>query len=285
VEELLRKLLLSAVVVLIDEGSPLQVTLAVLVSGWAHVLHAQYKPWGGGSVLYSLQHGALFVTSFVFLMGLLFKVDGVSSSSGTYTALSGVMVALCAAFMAVWLSVIIAQVVSLWRALKRSGKRCKLSCCQCCAARRPGTSRGDGVRDERAVAGDAKVHIGPGDSDDAKSEKRSLAGRSVATRSGDAAGPVFVVENPVGPRRLTRASSCEGHGESAQAQAPATSNAGGVPTDIAAAMALSSSQLESAVPDRLWRVLSAQRPVPVHWQLTRVIRAADATGRASEQKQ
>jgi hypothetical protein len=46
VEELTRKLLLSAVVVLIDEGSPLQVTLAVLVSGWAHVLHAQYKPWG-----------------------------------------------------------------------------------------------------------------------------------------------------------------------------------------------------------------------------------------------
>jgi hypothetical protein len=38
------------------------------------------------SVLYSLQHGALFVTSFMFLMGLLFKVEGVSSSSGTYTA-------------------------------------------------------------------------------------------------------------------------------------------------------------------------------------------------------
>jgi hypothetical protein len=96
VEELTRKLLLSAVVVLIDEGSPLQVTLAVLVSGWAHVLHAMYKPWGAGSVMYGLQHGALFVTSFVFLMGLLFKVDGVSSSSGTYSALSGVMLTLCA---------------------------------------------------------------------------------------------------------------------------------------------------------------------------------------------
>jgi hypothetical protein len=46
--------------------------------------------WGvsyvSDSVLYSLQHGALFVTSFMFLMGLLFKVEGVSSSSGTYTA-------------------------------------------------------------------------------------------------------------------------------------------------------------------------------------------------------
>jgi hypothetical protein len=120
VEELLRKLLLSAVVVLIDEGSPLQVTLAVLVSGWAHVLHAQYKPWGGGSVLYRLQHGALFVTSFVFLMGLLFKVDGVSSSSGTYSALSGVMVALCVAFMAAWVAVIALRVASMWRAARKT---------------------------------------------------------------------------------------------------------------------------------------------------------------------
>ena len=51
-------------------------TLAVLVSGWAHVLHAVYKPWGAGSTMYALQHGSLFVTSFVFLMGLLFKVGG-----------------------------------------------------------------------------------------------------------------------------------------------------------------------------------------------------------------
>jgi hypothetical protein len=122
VEELLRKLLLSAVVVLIEEGSPLQVTLAVLVSGWAHVLHAQYKPWGAGSALYSLQHGALFVTSFVFLMGLLFKVNGVSSSSGTYTALSGIMVTLCVVFMAAWVAVIVARVVAMWRALRKASK-------------------------------------------------------------------------------------------------------------------------------------------------------------------
>jgi hypothetical protein len=119
VEELLRKLLLSAVVVLIDEGSPLQVTLAVLVSGWAHVLHAQYKPWGAGGLLYNLQHGALFVTSFVFLMGLLFKVDGVSSSSGTYSALSGIMVTLCTAFMAAWVAVIAVRVTDMWRAARK----------------------------------------------------------------------------------------------------------------------------------------------------------------------
>ena len=46
----------------------------MLVSGWAHVLHAMYKPWGAGSNMYLLQHGSLFVTTFVFLMGLLFKV-------------------------------------------------------------------------------------------------------------------------------------------------------------------------------------------------------------------
>ena len=40
----------------------------MLISGWAHILHAMYKPWGAGSVMYGLQHGSLFVTSFVFLM-------------------------------------------------------------------------------------------------------------------------------------------------------------------------------------------------------------------------
>ena len=43
-------------------------TLAVLVCGWAHVLHAMYKPWGAGTAMYALQHGSLLVTTFVFLM-------------------------------------------------------------------------------------------------------------------------------------------------------------------------------------------------------------------------
>ena len=46
----------------------LQITLAVLVSAWAHVLHAVYKPWGAGSVMYALQHASLLVTMFIFLM-------------------------------------------------------------------------------------------------------------------------------------------------------------------------------------------------------------------------
>ncbi len=46
----------------------------MLVCGWAHVLHAVYKPWGTGTAMYVLQHASLGLTSFVFLMGLLFKV-------------------------------------------------------------------------------------------------------------------------------------------------------------------------------------------------------------------
>ncbi len=107
VEELIRKLLLSALVVLIEPGSPLQITLAVLVSGWAHVLHAMYKPWGQGSAMYALQHGSLFVTSFVFLMGLLFKVNGVTTTSPTYSALSSVMLLACTLFLVTWVAVVL----------------------------------------------------------------------------------------------------------------------------------------------------------------------------------
>jgi hypothetical protein len=62
-------------------GCAMQVTLAVLVCGWAHVLHAVYKPWGTGTTMYLLQHGSLGLTSFVFLMGLLFKVRRVGAGS------------------------------------------------------------------------------------------------------------------------------------------------------------------------------------------------------------
>jgi hypothetical protein len=44
----------------------------------------------------------------------------VSSSSGTYSALSGIMVTLCASFMAAWVAVIVARVLSLWRASRSS---------------------------------------------------------------------------------------------------------------------------------------------------------------------
>jgi hypothetical protein len=116
VEELLRKLFLTALVVLMDPGSPLQVTLAVLFSGWAHVLHAMYKPWRVESTpetypTYMVQHASLLVTSFVFLMGLLFKVEGVKSSSPVYDALSVIMLLLCIGFIVWWLYEMFSRVV------------------------------------------------------------------------------------------------------------------------------------------------------------------------------
>jgi hypothetical protein len=129
VEELLRKLFLTALVVLMDPGSPLQVTLAVLFSGWAHVLHAMYKPWRMSSKTlenrtYMVQHASLLVTSFVFLMGLLFKVEGVSSKSPTYESLSVVMLLLCITFVAWWFYEMFSQVVmKAWRRVRGRGHR------------------------------------------------------------------------------------------------------------------------------------------------------------------
>ena len=67
--EMLRKLFLTSFVVVLNVHSPLQVTLAVLVSFWqfwAHTLHSLYEPWGYGSLTYVLQHLSLIATSFVF---------------------------------------------------------------------------------------------------------------------------------------------------------------------------------------------------------------------------
>ena len=61
-----------------------QVTLAVMISGWAHVLHAVFKPWGTASITYKLQHLSLFTTTFVFLLGLLFKANGVDAKDTTF---------------------------------------------------------------------------------------------------------------------------------------------------------------------------------------------------------
>ena len=61
-----------------------QVTLAVMISGWAHVLHAVFKPWGTASITYKLQHLSLFTTTFVFLLGLLFKANGVDAKDTSF---------------------------------------------------------------------------------------------------------------------------------------------------------------------------------------------------------
>jgi hypothetical protein len=253
VEELLRKLLLSAVVVLIDEGSPLQVTLAVLVSGWAHVLHAQYKPWGAGSVLYSLQHGALFVTSFVFLMGLLFKVDGVSSSSGTYSALSGIMVTLCAVFMAAWVAVIAARVAAMWRVVRRSQSR-KMTRRGVQARTGPEAAGVDG--DEgTARAMQATTVAGNGSAVDGEVSGNLGSASSTSVRPSDG----FVVVNPL------RLKKTDGAGPGAAAAAAAAGGAAAVPCDVVAADLQEPNVCDAhntLAVSRLQRVLAAQQPVP-----------------------
>ena len=60
--------------------------------------------------MYALQHGSLFVTSFVFQMGLLFKVNAVSPSSPTFAALSAVLMVLCGLFLVCWLTVVLVYI-------------------------------------------------------------------------------------------------------------------------------------------------------------------------------
>jgi hypothetical protein len=242
VEELLRKLLLSAVVVLIDEGSPLQVTLAVLVSGWAHVLHAVYKPWGTGSVLYGLQHGALFVTSFVFLMGLLFKVDGVSSSSGTYTALSGIMVTLCVSFIAAWVAVIVWRVVTLWRASRDGGRRMsKLNVGADAGKRRVDAGASSVLERGHAAARVAALDGGGGDLD------------SDATAALHGPSDDFVVMNPLRrPKRdVPSVSSLDGGADDVSGAVVSSMQQPSEPASVSAVVGVS----------RLQRVLAAQQPV------------------------
>jgi hypothetical protein len=58
VEELIRKLLLSSLIVVFDKTSPVQVAVAVFMCCIAHVLHATWKPYVD-PVVYRLQHGFL----------------------------------------------------------------------------------------------------------------------------------------------------------------------------------------------------------------------------------
>jgi hypothetical protein len=120
VEELGRKLFLTSLVVVMDEGQPLQVTLAVLVSVGAHVLHAVYEPWGFGSLTYWLQHLSLTATSFVFLMGLLFKSGTLSRTSPAGLSFAVFMLLLCTVFVFSWVFVMVRAVYVGYRAQARA---------------------------------------------------------------------------------------------------------------------------------------------------------------------
>jgi len=92
--------------VLMAEGSPLQVMVALLVSGWGHVLHSVFKPWrvGGlgldGRNAYVLQHFGLFVVFFVFLMGYCSRWRALGWVR-RYDFLAWMMVVLCVAILVV----------------------------------------------------------------------------------------------------------------------------------------------------------------------------------------
>ena len=92
-----------------------QITLAVMISGWAHVLHALYKPWGTATRTYKLQHLSLFTTTFIFLMGLLFKVNGVSQEGTSFAAMTVIMLTLCIAFAVLWVGAMLSGIVNTMR--------------------------------------------------------------------------------------------------------------------------------------------------------------------------
>ena len=73
--------------------------------------------------MYALQHGSLFVTSFVFLMGLLFKVNGVTAQSPVYSGLSAVMLTMTGTFIAVYIGLV---AVMICRNLLRAHPNSKL---------------------------------------------------------------------------------------------------------------------------------------------------------------
>lgn len=80
VVELLRKLTLTSLVLFFNAGSPFQITFALVVCTYAHVAHGMYRPFVERSS-YLLQHFSLGTTTFVFVMGLLFKVEGFGDDS------------------------------------------------------------------------------------------------------------------------------------------------------------------------------------------------------------
>ena len=72
VAELIRKLVLTSLIILFFEtGSGLQITFALLVSAFAHVAHALYRPFVNRPA-YLLQHASLTVTTMMYVRPGLF---------------------------------------------------------------------------------------------------------------------------------------------------------------------------------------------------------------------
>ena len=77
--------------------------------------HVFLQPWGTGSQTYYIQHFSLLTTTFIFVMGLLFKVNGVSQASPAFHGLSVMMVLLCISFGLSWVVCMTAGVAATIR--------------------------------------------------------------------------------------------------------------------------------------------------------------------------
>jgi hypothetical protein len=75
--DLVRKLLLSSVIVFLARGSPLQTVIGLLISVFFHILHAQLNPYK--EPLHNiLQHASMAVTSLTLVAGLCIQLQAVS---------------------------------------------------------------------------------------------------------------------------------------------------------------------------------------------------------------
>ena len=89
--------------------------------------HVFLQPWGTGSQTYYIQHFSLLTTTFIFVMGLLFKVNGVSQASPAFHGLSVMMVLLCISFGLSWVVCMTAGVAATIRRKRAVKKGLRLS--------------------------------------------------------------------------------------------------------------------------------------------------------------
>jgi hypothetical protein len=80
--ELVRKLILSSVLLLFDQGSPWQIALAALFSIACHLVYTHCRPMKDPRT-HVLQHISLGLTTLNFFIGLMLKVEAVSASDAS----------------------------------------------------------------------------------------------------------------------------------------------------------------------------------------------------------
>lgn len=77
------QLLLTTMAIFFEPNDPLQVAFAVAVSFAAAVHHASFRPFrtADSHAAYYLQHGSLCTTFFVFVMAIVYKINGSGDSA------------------------------------------------------------------------------------------------------------------------------------------------------------------------------------------------------------